>query len=319
MAARAANRTRVPEPGSLRCSLITSAATRLYVPPSRWTAENLGVIDWPTAEHMPVSGAADNSNSNLRPYSEDSRMVDTLDTLRSLKVKPRRDECIRQIFRLLVPKQSLKISSSELALLYDGKPLAAVSCPIVVRALSNLRPVFAFIDKTWLSEKRYEEFGRRKQQWRSTYNTVQRMNELAFDPYYASALIAMAQDARSSTTDKEIQVYLFTPSADRKFVVQFSATIPTLYLQKFDDPYKAVVCPLVLTERALSLDRPETIIEALHEIARLYAGSPTVPVPSPKRKVMSDITNHIDISPVAGIQSRGKRRRTMKNEAIEKP
>jgi len=99
------------------------------------------------------------------------------------------------------------------------------------------------------------------------------MNDLAFDPYYASALIAMAQDARSSTSERQVQVYLFTPSTDRKSLVQFSATIPTLYLQKFDDPYKAVVCPLVLTERVLSLDQPEAIIEALNEIARLCAGS----------------------------------------------
>jgi hypothetical protein len=32
------------------------------------------------------------------------------------------------------------------------------------------------------------------------------MNELAFDPYYASILIAMAQGARSSTSDTEFQV-----------------------------------------------------------------------------------------------------------------
>jgi hypothetical protein len=68
------------------------------------------------------------------------------------------------------------------------------------------RPVFAFIDKTWLSEKRYEESGRLKQQWRNTYNRVQNMNNLAFDPYYASALIAMAQNARSSISDMQIQV-----------------------------------------------------------------------------------------------------------------
>jgi hypothetical protein len=82
--------------------------------------------------------------------------------------------------------------------------------------------------------------------------------------------------------------------------------IPTLYLQKFDGPYKAVVCPLVLTEKVLSLDLPEAIIEALNEIARLCVGSQAVPVPSPKRKVISDITNHIDVLPVAGIQCRGK-------------
>jgi hypothetical protein len=36
---------------------------------------------------------------------------------------------------------------------------------------------------------------------------------------------------------------------------------------------------------------------------------------------MSDITNHIGVLPVAGIQSRGKRRRTctIKNEEIETP
>jgi hypothetical protein len=102
----------------------------------------------------------------------------------------------------------IRSKSSELALRYDGKPLAAVSCPIVVHSIPHPRPVFAFIDKTWLSKKRYEESGRRKQQWRNTYNTVQKMNDLAFDPYYASALIAMAQDARSSISDRDIQVTL---------------------------------------------------------------------------------------------------------------
>ncbi len=58
------------------------------------------------------------------------------------------------------------------------------------------------------------------------------------------------------------------------------------------------------------MDQPEAIIEALNEIARHCAGSQAVPVLSPKRKMMSDITNHIDVLPVAGIQSRGKRRRT---------
>ncbi len=34
-------------------------------------------------------------------------------------------------------------------------------------------------------------------------NTVQKIDELTFDPY---SLIAKAQDTRSSTTDKDIQV-----------------------------------------------------------------------------------------------------------------
>jgi hypothetical protein len=123
MSVTAAKNIRVPEPGSLHYQLITPAATRLYLPPSRWTTENLSVIDWPTAGQVPVSAAADNQKPNLHPYSEDSRVVDTLDTLRSLKVKPLRDECIRQLFRLLVPKQSLEISrytgSSKLSWLID--------------------------------------------------------------------------------------------------------------------------------------------------------------------------------------------------------
>jgi hypothetical protein len=66
--------------------------------------------------------------------------------------------------------------------------------------------MFAFIDKTWLSNKRYKQFGRRKQSWPVVFKVVQKMNKLAFDPYYASILIAMAQDARSSTSDTEFQV-----------------------------------------------------------------------------------------------------------------
>lgn len=66
--------------------------------------------------------------------------------------------------------------------------------------------MFAFIDKTWLSNKRYEQFRRRKQSWPVAFKAVQKMNELAFDPYYASILIAMAQSAHSSTSDTEFQV-----------------------------------------------------------------------------------------------------------------
>jgi len=62
-----------------------------------------------------------------------------------------------------------------------------------------------------------KESRRRKQEWRNTYNTVQKKNDLAllFDPFYASALIAMAQDARSLTLDKEIQV---KPSSCYSFI-----------------------------------------------------------------------------------------------------
>jgi hypothetical protein len=48
----------------------------------------------------------------------------------------------------------IRSKSSEITLRYDGKTLAAVSCPIVVRSKLHPRPVFAFIDKTWLSNLR---------------------------------------------------------------------------------------------------------------------------------------------------------------------
>lgn len=66
--------------------------------------------------------------------------------------------------------------------------------------------MFAFIDKTWLSNKRYKQFGQRKKSWPVAFKAVQKMNELAFDPYYTSILIAMAQGARSSTFGTEFQV-----------------------------------------------------------------------------------------------------------------
>ena len=66
--------------------------------------------------------------------------------------------------------------------------------------------MFAFIDKTWLSNERYKQFGQRKQSWPVAFKAVQKMNGLAFDPYYTSILIAMAQGARSSTSDTEFQV-----------------------------------------------------------------------------------------------------------------
>jgi hypothetical protein len=78
-------------------------------------------------------------------------------------------------------------------------------------------------------------------------------------------------------------------------------------LQKFDDTYKASTCPLIITEKTLSLDQPGAIAEALQEIEKLRAHPSPIPGSSQKRKAMSDITKHADLSPV--IESEAKRLR----------
>ena len=110
MSIKATKGPRIPEPGSLRHLLITHSSKRLYVAPLEWPAENLDLIDWPPPHAIQMSAAARNDSPNPHSSSEDPRVIDALATLRYLKVKSRRDESIRQLFRLLVPKQVFKIS-----------------------------------------------------------------------------------------------------------------------------------------------------------------------------------------------------------------
>jgi hypothetical protein len=110
MSTKATKEPRVPEPGSLRHLLIAHSSKRLYVAPLEWSAENLNLIDWPPPHTIPMSAAARNNSPNPHPSSEDLRVIVALETLRYLKVESRRDESIRQLFRLLVPKQVFKIS-----------------------------------------------------------------------------------------------------------------------------------------------------------------------------------------------------------------
>ena len=110
MSTKVTKEPRIPKPGSLRHLLITHSSKRLYVAPLEWSAENLNLIDWPPLHAIPMSAATRNNSPNPHPSSEDPRVIDALETLRYLKVKSRRDESIRQLFRLLVPKQVLKIS-----------------------------------------------------------------------------------------------------------------------------------------------------------------------------------------------------------------
>jgi hypothetical protein len=110
MPTKATKEPRIPEPGSLRHLLVTHSSKRLYVAPLGWSAENLNLIDWPPPHAIPMPAAARHNSPNPHPSSEDPRVIDALDTLRYLKVKSRRDVSIRQLFRLLVPKQVFKIS-----------------------------------------------------------------------------------------------------------------------------------------------------------------------------------------------------------------
>lgn len=119
------------------------------------------------------------------------------------------------------------------------------------------------------------------------------------------------------------QVHLFSPSYDREFLIQYSAAIPHAYLQKFDDPYKASNCQLIITEKNIPLDTPEIIADTLFDIAKRFAPLPasstsSLPAPPPssplKRKTMSDVTNCVDTPSVTESESEGKCVRVDGNE-----
>ncbi|ELR08384.1 hypothetical protein VC83_03526 [Pseudogymnoascus destructans] len=295
MMAKAIRESCTPEPESLRHLLVTHPSTRLFVRPESWTAEHLAFLDCPPPQAITTPTEAISNRSRRYPPVKD-QILHEFDTLDCVRVKSLRDESIRRLFSLLVlTVNQLRFSSPKLPLLYDSLHVATVSCPLLVCARETSRPMFAFIDNTWISRKRRKEFTRQKQPLNVAYKLVQKMNKLPFDPYNASILIAIAQSARLSIPDGDIQAFLFSPTTDRKSIIQYSATITSSYLRKFDEPYKSHTSPLIITEKYLSLNEPELIVDALHNIEQLARLPKSFTSPL-KRKVMSDITNSVDMS-----------------------
>jgi hypothetical protein len=89
-------------------------------------------------------------------------------------------------------------------LLLDGLPIVSTPSSLVFRSTITSRPVFAFVDKTWLSNQRQKFFER--QGLRTAYKIAHEMIKLEFDPYIAGQLISMAQNSFSATSDDTIQV-----------------------------------------------------------------------------------------------------------------
>jgi hypothetical protein len=192
---------------------------------------------------------------------------------------------------LLISELDIRITTHSFPphLLFDGRPVVPTPCPLLVRATTTFRPIFAFIDKTWLSDQRYKVFGHKPV--KTVYRTVQQMNKLEFDPYYAGLLISMTQNSCSFTLDDEIEVmhlptallcitlifsyvHLFSPSTSRKSLIQYSANVSRQYLRKFDNTYKSSSSRLTITQKEMPFNRPNVIIEALRKIGKLCACSP---------------------------------------------
>lgn len=230
MADEATRERRIPEPESLCHLLISHPSKRLYVRPESWTAEHLAFLNCPPPQPITTPTEDDIRNRSRQYLTVEDQILYEIDTLDCIRVKSLQDESIHRLFLLMVPttNQVLKFSrygmsytsgSSKLSMLYsphipflyDGRHVATVSCPLLVCARRTSRPLFAFIDNTWISRKRRKELQRQKQPLNVAYKSVEKMNQLSFDPYNASILIAIAQNARSSIPNGDIQVDRLPP------------------------------------------------------------------------------------------------------------
>lgn len=160
------------------------------------------------------------------------------------------------------------------------------------------------------------------------------MKTSEIDPFYVASLIALAQNCRSSRLqngdNSEIvqvsgqltnlnffwfqsswqQVYLFTPSNDRKSLSLYSAAVSVCYLQKFDSPYQFSHSCLNITQRDLSLERVDEIVNTLRHILQIDQTGPAASTRlSTKRKALFDLTNRAasNIGSSKEIMGNGKR------------
>jgi hypothetical protein len=202
------------EPGSLRDWI--SAHSR-YIPPIGWQPDLLRDID---CDVLQLS--TDDSRSDTIPAVDDYRIADELCILRGAPVRMKKDEIARRLFRLLIPmdlsfevsrsvwdlplfkSEKLTPHSDPPRLLLDGSPVAKTPSSLVFRSTITSRPIFAFVDKTWLCDQR-QQFLERKG-LPTAYKTAHEMIKLDFDPYIASLLISMAQNSFSAISDDAIQV-----------------------------------------------------------------------------------------------------------------
>ncbi|KFZ01487.1 hypothetical protein V500_00753 [Pseudogymnoascus sp. VKM F-4518 (FW-2643)] len=279
-----------PEPGSFRERVITNQSS--YVRPEAWGLRHLHLLD---CDILTTDAANEGSRDTISASVEnDVRIAYALDTLLGAPGTSSKDAAARALFRLLIPKDKslFKASSSPPQFFFDCRPVVRTPCPVLFRASTTNRPVFAFLDKTWLSEQRYKLWSHKPV--KAAHQRVQQMNKLSFDPYYAGLLISMAQDSRSSTPEGDIEVHLFSPSTNYESFIQYSASVSPEYLQKFDKTYKFSSHHLTITQKKMPVSEPSVITEALRQIGQRCKVSPENPVLR-KRKAMSDITNRLDV------------------------
>ena len=88
-------------------------------------------------------------------------------------------------------------------------------------------------------------------------------------------------------------------------------------LQNFDEPQKVFDCRFTITRKEIPFDQPHLIAQTFHDmekdpendVEKACKNASGTPVSSGKRKAMSDIANHYDISPPANLNTKTKRPR----------
>ena len=107
MATQATKKRRIPEPGSLRQLLTTRSTKSLH--PLEWTPESLNLIGWPSPRAILTSLTSAPTKPDPPPFRDSRRdyhVKSVLLTLTRVKHGPLRDQYIRQLFGLLIPRES---------------------------------------------------------------------------------------------------------------------------------------------------------------------------------------------------------------------
>jgi hypothetical protein len=244
-----------PEKGSL--SYLIASDRSCFTRVEDWELKQLERLD---CFVLPVS-PTDSTTKMLFPL--DGCVEYLTNELWADDVPSKKESCARALFRNLVKavKPAFQPENS-LHLYFDGRPIIRTPSAILFRSTTDPRPIFAFLDKVWLTQHRYKVFNRLRR--KDGYDKTQRMRKLEFDPYYAGILIAMAQESSQYTTDDIIKANLFSP--DHEFLIQNSIECPREYLRKFSEPRKRINCRLTITRTAIPFDSPHLIIQVLQDI-----------------------------------------------------
>ncbi|KAF7854764.1 hypothetical protein EAF04_010332 [Stromatinia cepivora] len=279
------------EPGSFRQRILARPSS--YAPPILWKPETLDDIDCDVLPNI----SEDKSNYTTNPTTEDSHARNTPSIVAR---NCRRDETSRQLFGslLLSYRSALKSSGYSTPRLYlDGKPVAPTAPHFLYRSTTTSRPILAYVDKNWLWSKR-DQFNYRRRlslvALKIAHGISESMTKLDFDPYIACLLISMAQDSCSMTSDDEIPVHVFSPSADNKSFTQHSSNISRQYLQKWEKSYKFSSCRLTITRKNLTFDQLYIFLQEFSEKEAPIVRSSETLVSSKKRKVKSDMIDGVD-------------------------